>query len=52
MYPSRSALARERHDVNVELFEKQIVEELRSENACLLEQGGKLIKKPAMPHIP
>ena len=30
--------------MNVELFEKQIVEELRRENACLLEQGGMLIK--------
>ena len=50
--PDPEALARERYDVNVELFEKQIVEELRRENACLLEQGGKLINKPAMPRIP
>ena len=46
------ALRRERRDVNVELFERRIVDELRGENACLLEEGSELIKKPAMPQIP
>lgn len=52
MAADEKALADDRRAVNEELFVRQIVEELRRDNACLVEQGDALIKMPATPDQP
>jgi len=47
--PDAEALAVERREVNIDLLRRDIVDKLRAENACLLEQGGVLLKAPAVP---